>query len=196
MTGLESILKGIEDEARTLADEILKNAQKEADEIVSRAKQTATNEAMKISDETDREIKFLEEKNRSMAELQGKRIVLKGKNEAIDFIIEATKNEILNMDDAEYFDLIFKLVDKFLESKPATIIFSDKDLKRMTYEFRNELLSLAEKNGSQLTISQKGAKISGGFIINYGDIEENCSVDALFESFYDDISDKVNATVF
>ena len=58
MTGLENIIKGIEDEAKLLADDILKKAKKEADDITNRAKQMAMNETLAISDETEKQIKL------------------------------------------------------------------------------------------------------------------------------------------
>ena len=58
MTGLENIIKGIEDEARLLADEILKKARKEADEITSKAKQVAMDEVLTISDQSKKQIRL------------------------------------------------------------------------------------------------------------------------------------------
>lgn len=196
MTGLENIIKGIEDEAKLLADDILKRAKYEADEITARAKQIAMNEVLSISDKSKKQIKFIEEKNKSFSEMKGKQIILQSKNDIINSVIKNAKSEILNMSDDNYFNFILKLVNKYLSPKSATIIFSNKDLNRMTYDFRNELISLAESKGSQLTISSSGADISGGFIISYGEIEENCSLDALFESFHADISDRISQVLF
>lgn len=196
MTGLENIIKGIEDEAKLLADDILKKAKREADEITSKAKQVAMDEVLSISDKSKKQIKFMEEKNKSFSEMKGKQIILQSKNDIINSVIKNAESEILNMNDDDYFNFILKLVNKFLSSKSAMIIFSNKDLNRMTYDFRNELIALAENKGSQLTISSSGADISGGFIISYGEIEENCSLDALFESFHADISDKISQVLF
>lgn len=196
MTGLENIIKGIEDEAKLLADDILKKAKKEADDITNRAKQMAMNETLAISDETEKQIKLQEEKSKALAELERKRIILKGKNDAINFIMESAKTQTLNMQVDKYFDLILKLVNRFLSSKPATIMFSEKDLKRMSSDFESKLLLLAESKGSQLKISRTAVNIKGGFILNYGEIEENCSVEALFESFHDAISDRVSKELF
>lgn len=196
MTGLENIIKGIEDEAKLLADDILKRAKYEADEITARAKQIAMNEVLSISDKSKKQIKFIEEKNKSFSEMKGKQIILQSKNDIINSVIKNAKSEILNMSDDNYFNFILKLVNKYLSPKSATIIFSNKDLNRMTYDFRNELIALAESKGSQLTISSSGADISGGFIISYGEIEENCSLDALFESFHADISDRISQVLF
>lgn len=196
MTGLENIIKGIEDEAKLLADDILKKAKKEADEIISKAKQAAMDEVLAISDDTEKQIKSMEGKSKSLSKLKCKQFILQSKNDVIKSVIEGAKSEILNMDADKYFNFILKLVEKFLSTKPATIIFSDKDLKQMTYDFRDELIALAANKGSQITISPSAADIFGGFIISYGEIEENCSIDALFESFSDEISDKVNKLLF
>ena len=123
MTGLENIIKGIEDEARLLADEILKKARKEADEITSKAKQVAMDEVLTISDQSKKQIRFMNERNKSFSELKRKQIILQSKNDIINSVVKNAKSEILNMNDDNYFSFILKLVNKFLSPKSAIIIF-------------------------------------------------------------------------
>ena len=58
------------------------------------------------------------------------------------------------------------------------------------------LKEAAEKNGVRLTVSDKPAAIKNGFILNYGGVEENCTIDALFDQSRDDLLDKVKEILF
>ena len=93
MTGLENIIKGIEDEARLLADEILKKARKEADEITSKAKQVAMDEVLTISDQSKKQIRFMNERNKSFSELKRKQIILQSKNDIINSVVKNAKSK-------------------------------------------------------------------------------------------------------
>ena len=57
--------------------------------------------------------------------------------------------------------------------------------------FREEIKSLAQKKGGVLEISGETRNIDGGFILIYGGIEENCSIDAMFAEKRDELLDQV-----
>jgi len=59
----------------------------------------------------------------------------------------------------------------------------------MPKDFEKEIKSIAEKKGGKIQISTEPAKISDGFILVYGEIEENCTYDAIFASNRDILRD-------
>lgn len=63
----------------------------------------------------------------------------------------------------------------------------------MTQFFHDELQSRA--NG-RLTLARQPARIDGGFILLYGDIEENCSFEALFSGAHEQLQDEVQRLLF
>ena len=71
-----------------------------------------------------------------------------------------------------------------------------KDLERMPAGFREEIKSLAQKKGGVLEISGETRNIDGGFILIYGGIEENCSIDAMFAGKRDELLDQVRKILF
>ena len=71
-----------------------------------------------------------------------------------------------------------------------------KDLERMPAGFREEIKSLAQKKGGVLEISGETRNIDGGFILIYGGIEENCSIDAMFAEKRDELLDQVRKILF
>ena len=55
---------------------------------------------------------------------------------------------------------------------------------------------LSDKPSAVLKVSKETAAIFGGFLLVYGDIEENCSFDALFSAVRENLQDKVNSLLF
>ena len=47
-----------------------------------------------------------------------------------------------------------------------------------------------------LHISGDTRDIDGGFVLTYGGIEENCSIDALFDAAHEVLQDKVQEILF
>ena len=62
--------------------------------------------------------------------------------------------------------------------------------------FEEEIREIAGKNGGTLVLSKEPRKISGGFVLVYGGIEENCSFRAMFNSRKDELSDEVHRILF
>ena len=54
----------------------------------------------------------------------------------------------------------------------------------------------AAGKGGALSLSRDAKEMSGGFILVYGGIEENCTIRALFDAERDELSDKVHGLLF
>ena len=55
---------------------------------------------------------------------------------------------------------------------------------------------MQELNNRSMILSGESDKIDGGFILVYGDIEENCSLEALFAVSKEVLQDKISALIF
>ena len=81
------------------------------------------------------------------------------------------------------------MIDKFVSKETGEIIFNKKDLERLPKDFGATL-------ASNLKVSSEIRNIDGGFILLYGDIEENCSFSALFMAEKENLQDKVRDLLF
>jgi V/A-type H+-transporting ATPase subunit E len=124
-------------------------------------------------------------------------MILDAKQKIINDIIQKAKIKLTSLPDNEYFDTILQIVKKHAHAQPGIIRFSQADLDRLPKKFEKSLESaLKDIKNASLTISKESVKIDGGFILVYGDIEENCSFDALFAEAKDELQDKINAFLF
>jgi V/A-type H+-transporting ATPase subunit E len=197
MTGLEKILKAIEDEAQAGADAVITEANKEAEVILTAARLEAEKKSSQIAEKSAADVKSVISRAESAAALQEKKILLNTKQQIISNIITKARNSLAVLPDSEYMDIILKMVKKYAHNKAGKILFSAADKNRLPKDFNAGLAAaLSGKAGAVLTIADETADIDGGFLLVYGDIEENCSFDALFSAAKDTLQDKVNSLLF
>lgn len=197
MTGLEKILKAIEDEAQAKADEIINEAKKKADDILACARQEGEQQAALITQRLSNEVNSIINRAESTANLLEKKTILEAKQQIISETISNARASLSELSDDEYTEIILKLIKRYAHNARGEIIFSAADKKRLPADFADRIKAvLTDKEGGEIILSDKNADINGGFLLVYGDIEENCSFDALFEAAKDDLQDKVNSFLF
>lgn len=198
MTGLEKIIKIIEADAREDVDKILSEANEEAKQILTLAEEESKQIVAKSAEKHTSEINAIINRAESSARLIKRQMILDAKQQIISNIIEKAKHSFASLSNKEYFDIILQIVKKHAHSQPGIMIFSQADLDRLPEDFQESLdMALKDINNASLTVSRENtAKIDGGFILLYGDIEENCSFDALFNDAKDELQDKTNAFLF
>lgn len=190
MTGLEKIIKSISDEAETEASKIIEDANSKASELLEKSKSDSDNNASALIKEAEDKAKVILEKAMSAAMVEKKKLILLEKQNHIKNLIDEAKNSIINLPDDQYFEVIFKMIEKSVSEGEGEIVFSERDKKRLPEDFLERLKKLS------LKVSKETRNFSGGFVLVYGGIEENCSLDVLFESKYDDLCDSVNKLLF
>ncbi len=186
MTGLEKIVKQIRDEAAQSASEVIAQAKEEAAAYTAEAQKQAKADCAAIAAQAKTAAE-------AAADLAVRREVLAAKQRIISEVIADAQQSIRSLPDKEYFDLILKMAGKFSLPQEGEIAFSAADLGRLPEGF-SEALSKAAKG--PLSISANPCTIDGGFVLTYGGVEENCSLEALFYAARESLQDKVHALLF
>ena len=197
MSGLEKILKHIEDNSNNYAKELIEKANIEAEKIIKKAEEEADVKYSQIIDKSKADVQSHISFSEASAVLKKRQIILDSKQQIIKDLINQAKNYIINLPKEEYFEVILKMIKKYCIGKSGQIIFSHNDKARMPENFV-ELINkaIANTEGASLEISNETRLIDGGFILNYGEIEQNCSFDALFLDKYDLLQDEVYKLLF
>lgn len=197
MTGLEKILGQIEEDAVRTAEDILKEAEKEAEKIRMDAQAEGELNCSQIVERSKLEVQSSLSRSESAANLQGKKLILNAKQEIINNLINKAKETLINLPDKEYFEIILSMIRKNALPSEGMIQFSERDLKRLPEGFSKSITdALSLKNGVKLSISQDSCNINGGFLLSYGDVEMNCSFDALIAASRETLQDKVCEVLF
>jgi V/A-type H+/Na+-transporting ATPase subunit E len=197
MTGLDKILKAIEAEAQAGADTVIAQATREAETILLNAKSEAEAKCKVIAEKSEADVKAVISRAESAAALQEKKILLDAKQQIISNIITSARKSLDGLSSPEYTKVILSMVKKYAHNKPGKILFSSADRARLSNDFTEQIKTvLAGKTGAALELGKEEPSFEGGFLLVYGDIEENCSFDALFAAERDMLQDKVNSLLF
>lgn len=195
MTGLEKIVKEIEDEARNEADATLTKAKDEAAAILKKAKANAAAERESIEVASQKELADVEQSRESARQLQHRQRTLQTKQELLSETLDKALDELYNLPEGEYFELCAKLAKNAAQEGRGQMLFNEKDRARVPASFEKQVNDgLGE--GKTLIVSQTTRPIDSGFVLKYGDVEENCSFAAMFDSRREEFSDKIRDILF
>lgn len=196
MTGLEKMKSQILEEAKAAAEAKIAVAKKQADEITAQAAAEASKKSESISQKSKTEAANYNERVASSIDLQRRTKLLAAKQEVIAEVLDKAYASLTAMESDEYFAMLTKMLGKYVLPEEGEIFFAAEDLKRMPDGFAAEVEKIAAAKGGSLKLSEEGRNIENGFIIAYGGIEENCTLQAMFDAKKDELSDKVHRLLF
>lgn len=196
MAGLDKIIGEIHAESDGLIKEVLDRAQKEAAQIRSEAEKKAGDSVERIRRESDARLADSKSRAQSAAALTKRQLLLQEKQNLIGEVLEKAKETFLALPEAEYFDTLLALLKKNALSEQGEILLNERDRKRLPADFEKKAEEAAKAKGGSLRISDKTREIDGGLILVYEGIEQNCSVDALFETNIEMLQDKIQNILF
>ncbi len=196
MSGLEKIRERILGDAEKTAASRMEAAEAEARVIKSEAVREADEIAKNVREKAEAEVRSYSERVDSSLDLEHRTRLLAARQEIIGDVIAESKKRIASLRQRDYFDLMLKLIEKYAQPEEGVLYFSADDLARIPQGFGAEVKKAAERAGGKLTLSRESRKIGPGFILSYGGIEENCTVDAIFEEKKDELTDTVREILF
>lgn len=196
MSGLDNIVEEIRNQSKQEADEILKEADVFCKDYMNKIKKDVEVEVVSIEKKALADRKLYEEKTVSGMEFLERNSILRAKQQVIEQAIDKARESIAGLNDEEYFNVLEKLLRKNVQQGNGRICFSKKDLDRIPKGFEDRVKEIAAENQGELVIDKEPANIKDGFVLVYGEIEENCTLKALFDSNIDRIKDIANKQLF
>lgn len=196
MAGIEKIIGEIEAAADKEAKAIVEAAQKKADEMIQNTENECRDFSSEKKAEADKKAADLLKRYQSQSEQESKLAMLKAKQEVIDEMLAKALDRLKNQDAAPYFEMLLGLLKKAVSKGSGELLLSEKDLGRLPADFEAKAKAVAAEKGGDLVIAKETAKIDGGFILKYGLIEENYSLDSIFEDVHDTLQDTVNRVLW
>ena len=189
MAGIEKITNEINLEAKEEAAQIISSAEEAAKKLLAKTEEECAVITAEADEKISKKLAAEDKKTQSQCEQIEKLIMLKTKQDIIDSVIKKAKEQLLLQDTDEYFNTLLKLLEKQTQADKGILFLNQKDLARTPDDFAKAAAEVAVKNGGELTFSETPVDIDGGFILKYGNIEINSSIDALFEENVDELVD-------
>ncbi len=190
MNGLDSIIDAIIEEAQQQASKNIQAAESEKAVLMSEAEEELATLEKERKAQLLRNSELVIERAEAASEQYIKQQLMITKMKFIDEVIDTASEKIKAMQPAEYFAAMEKLVASSAHKDDGIIAFNSKDLAAMPKDFIENCN--AKINGGSIKLDDKAAEIDGGFIIRYGDVEENCSLESIFRFKYDQLCDMIN----
>lgn len=196
MTGLDKMKSQILDEAKAAAEGKIAEAKAQAEETIRNAKEDAAKQTESILHKSKSDVSNYQERLESSIDLQKRTKILAAKQEVIAGVLEKARAKVEAMEAGEYFSMLLKMVEKYALAQDGEICLCAADLARLPEGFEAEVSRIAKEKGGSLKLSGEGKQIKNGFILVYGGVEENCTINAMFDAKKDELSDIVHRLVF
>ena len=145
MTGLEKMMSQILEEANASANSKKAEAAAEADRIKAAAEAEADAKAAEIAQKSAADLAGYQERVKSSADLRRRTALLAAKQELIAETIQKAYDTFCAKDDAEYFDTLKKMVEKFAAPQKGEISLNAQDLVRLPAGFEAEVNEIAKE---------------------------------------------------
>ena len=193
MTGLEKMISQIVDEATESAREMTAQAEAEAAKIAQAAEADVQKQKEELSKKSQADTEAYMERIKSSADLQRRTAILRAKQDVIAQVLEKAYASLQSMDEDAYFDMLRKMLRKFVQQEEGEIYFS---AERMPKSFQADINTIAKEKGGALKLAKESRQIENGFILVYGGVEENCTFRALFNTQRDRLQDIIHEKLF
>ena len=187
MIGIDKIIDRIAGDSAAKCEDILAAAKEQAEaakaEAVAQAKESRHTAIAAAQQKTQSDIAA----SGSRIAQGEKRALLQMKNEVIQQAIASALARLKGLPTAAYFDMLARLAAS-TQAGQGEMLLSQGDLDRLPADFAGKL--------GGIRIAPGPADISGGFILVSGEVEYNCTFDALAADRLDDIKDALHAFIF
>ncbi len=196
--GAERITQRILDDAQAKAESIKAEAAEKAKAVRDEAKQKAARKKEEILAQAGKDAEEQKRRILGVAQLEARKELLAAKQEMIGEAFQKSLDQLTARDEKSYLESIREMLLNLVETGTETVIFSARDLERISdhyWQDVNKALANKGKEGN-LKLSQETRDIKGGFILQAGGVEMNCSFESLLEEKRDQLETEVATTLF
>lgn len=187
----EAIIDKILSDANLKGDAIIGEANEKADEIISLAAKQCKDYLYKSKTEIDRLTLEIDERSRSVAELDARKLLLAAKTQVLDSVYAKTLEKLRNLDKEQYSALIFAMLENAKDGDVVTVSEREKDI--VTQE---SLADFAKKKGISLTLADKFGDFDGGVVISENGVDNNFTLEVEVALLREQTETKIAKEIF
>jgi len=198
MNGAEKIKERIIDDARKRAEKIIEDAKLEAQAIIKDAEKQAFQRVAIMTENAKEEAVLYKQRFRAACEMDDKKNVLKMRQDAIDEAFSAALTEIAGLPDDKYSLFMEDVLLKAAKDEEGDIVMNKKDKQRLGKQFVDRVNAKFRTMGKKamLKLAEEDLSSCGGFVIRYGEMEINCTLEVLLNMARPNLEAEVAAILF
>lgn len=190
---IENITANILNDAKHNAEVSLANANKTKNDIIKNAENEAEAIKKAAAEKAEKDAENLKNRKVSAAELQGRKMMLSAKQEAIKKSFDAVIKKLKAMPEDKYIDFLADQISRIPYSD-GTIILNKQDREKI-----GDKLIKAVNNrvkAKRFTLSNETVNSNGGFVLKSGSIEINSTFETIMDSMKDELTNEVANALF
>lgn len=187
----EAIIDKILSDANLKGDAIIGEANEKADEIISLAAKQCKDYLYKSKTEIDRLTLEIDERSRSVAELDARKLLLAAKTQVLDSVYAKTLEKLRNLDKEQYSTLIFAMLENAKDGDVVTVSEREKDIVT-----KESLADFAKKKGISLTLADKFGDFDGGVVISENGVDNNFTLEVEVALLREQTETKIAKEIF
>lgn len=187
----EAIIDKILSDANLKGDAIIGEANEKADEIISLAAKQCKDYLYQSKTEIDRLTLEIDERSRSVAELDARKLLLAAKTQVLDSVYAKTLEKLRNLDKEQYSALIFSMLENAKDGDVVTVSEREKDIVT-----KESLADFAKKKGISLTLADKFGDFDGGVVISENGVDNNFTLEVEVALLREQTETKIAKEIF
>jgi len=198
MNGAEKIKERIISDARERAGKILEDARLEAQDIIKAAEKQAFQRVTIMTEKAKEEAALYKERFRAAGEMEARKSILKIRQETIDEAFSTAVSRIADLPDDQYSQFIEDVLLNVIIDGEGSLVLNKRDKQRLGQKFVGKINKKAKNSGkkAELKLSDDDLDSSGGFIVRYGEMEINCTLEVIINMIRPNLESEVAATLF
>ncbi len=190
---IENITANILSDAEQIAEVSLKNAEKSKEEIINKASNEAEIIKSTAAEKAVKDAESLKSRKISAAELQGRKLILGAKQEAIKKSFDKAIEKLRAMPEDKYIDFLVNELIK-IPYDSGTIILNKKDRDKIGEKL---VKAVNEKlKAEKFELGNDTVNASGGFVLKSGAIMINSTFETILDSIKGDLTNDVANVLF
>lgn len=197
MTGLEKVTARILSEAEEDAGKLLRAAEEKSASIAAAADEKIRQLRLASEEEILTESENIFSRADSTAEMKKRDIILRAKGKALDEAFAQAEAELCSLPADEYAAFLSGIARPVLsgaKSAFCSVRLNDRDRERAGDLILRRLAS--DYPRIKFTLSGEPARISGGMLLDLGDVDADCSIGALVAENRADLESNVCELLF
>lgn len=187
----EAIIDKILSDANLKGDAIIGEANEKADEIISLAAKQCKDYLYQSKTEIDRLTLEIDERSRSVAELDARKLLLAAKTQVLDSVYAKTLEKLRSLDKEQYSALIFSMLESAKDGDVVTVSEREKDIVT-----KESLADFAKKKGISLTLADKFGDFDGGVVISENGVDNNFTLEVEVALLREQTETKIAKEIF
>ena len=198
MNGIDKIADRIAEDARQETDAILANAETESVAITDKFAALAREESARILSSGQERAEEIRRRAASAAAQEGKQQLLATKQNMITRAFDSALQQIRSLPEKDYTALLARLAADAAVTGNEELILSMKDREsfgKAVQDGANKLLTDKGVN-AKLSLSPATGSFNGGLLLKAGDVEVNCTFEAILRLAKEDLTFEIASALF